>query len=181
MGPGSRTSPLPSHHSDGCLPSQPLCHLVLFCGCSDQPQRQRGGTARIPANSHGWAQREQTQHKCTSSQNTRRCPGGHFWGRNGLARAVAQTLHTPGMRSCTRRPGCTALAHGCAHQLLLASTSLSLAPRRRKPPCFWRELCCVMRLHPLSCPSWQRNQPAQRLAFPPSHGHAGPCQQGQQA
>lgn len=103
-GPGSWTSLLPSHHLDGRLPSQPLCHLVLFCGCSDQPQQQRGGTAQIPAHSHGWAQREQTRQKGTGYRNTQHCHGGHFLGWSGLAKAVAQTLCPPGRMELRPHP-----------------------------------------------------------------------------
>lgn len=95
----------------------------------------------------------------------------HGAGRVGTSRVGAgwqglwrKPCIPPAIQSCARTPGHTALASGCAHQLISASTSLSSALQRRKQPCFRRELCCVTRLRPLSRSCWQR-----RLASPGAH------------
>lgn len=142
------SSPLPSHHRDVVgnlatrrVPNQPLGHLLRFCGCSEQAEQQRGGTAPIPPHSHGRAGRQQPQQKGTAYRNPRRCPPGRFsGGSRGLGRALPPTLCPPWpRRAVPTPPGRTALASGSAHPLLSARTSLSSALPRRKQPWLRRE------------------------------------------
>lgn len=90
-------------------------------------------------------------------------------GGRQLARAVAQTLSPQAMHSpCKRLLSPAAFSK---HKLIFT-------PRRRKQPCFRRELCCVTRLCPLSRWCWQRSRASPGIHISSSCWHAD-WQQGQ--